>query len=325
MSSTSNDLSPEDIETVHIFSNVTAAFSISALAIFFIINLCCSKEKMNFSLKLICNLFFADLLYTLSNLLANIPPTFGLCCQFQAALRTFSLWTSIIWASLIGYVAYVKTVENKYRIELKYGQMALFAYGLPFLISILPFFPFPVSYGNIGPVCWFVNQDGKDSTQIQSLMFLFWAWIAVATTAYYYVNVFVYLKRLELTIQAIKIKRVLIFPIILFSAFLPMTIIALGLFQNYHFQIKIWHNLALHSLGLCNVLAYGYQRMTGCCLSTNSNQEVLENDTSDDSDEEDTPQRDDSLLIDDRSLIADNYFMSNSLKRGLLDARNIEP
>ena len=141
--------------------------------------------------------------------------------------------------------------------------MLFLGHGLPLLISTIPFFPVPIQYKTNGAYCWVIGKDDVATAKGKFAILLIWAWVAISITTFFYYRVFKYLKDLEISTAVLEVKKVLIFPIILYIAFIPVTIVDLQLFPKYFFELKILHIICLHSLGILNVLAYGYQRIKG--------------------------------------------------------------
>jgi len=139
--------------------------------------------------------------------------------------------------------------------------MLFFGYGFPLLVSSIPLLAPPIHYKSNGAYCWVIGKDDHSTTVGKFAILLFWAWIVIAITTYFYIRVFKYLKDLEISNTVLEVKKVLIFPIILYIAFIPVTIVDSQLFPQYFFQLKILHIVSLHSLGVLNVLAYGLQRI----------------------------------------------------------------
>ena len=245
------------------FNNTTSILSFLALSLFFGNVWLSSNMHINFSLKLICNLFFADLLYTLCNLLSNVSMNSLFLCGLEGSLRGYSLLSSVLWATTIGWVAFAKTVCNDLGVEKHYKKMLLFNYTIPIIVVIIPFLPLPIKYQWNGTYCYIMGETERITDYAKFGVLLIWVWVGIAITTYYYTRVFMYLKQLQISAFVLEIKKVLIFPVILYIAFLPVTIVDFHLFPDYYFELKIAHVVSLHSLGILNVLAYGYQRIKG--------------------------------------------------------------
>jgi len=252
------------------FNNTATGLSFLALSLFFGNVWLSSNTKTNFSLKLITNLFFSDLLYTFANILSNLSMNSTAICKIEGSLRSYSLLSSVFWATSIAYVAYAKTVQNDLTVEKSYGKMLAINYLIPVLATIIPFLPLPLQYKWNGTYCYIVGNTEEITDYAKFGVLLIWVWLGISVTTYYYIRVFIYLKKLEISTLVLEIKKVLIFPIILYIAFLPVTIVDFHLFPNYYFELKIAHVVSLHSLGILNVLAYGYQRIRGNMSITSS-------------------------------------------------------
>jgi len=263
---TNPPLTDSEKHILAISNNVTSVASFIALIIFFVnISLQYSK-RMNFPLKLICNLFFTDLIYSISNILSNFSGASKIVCTVEGITRNFGCWSTVVWATCIAYSAYSMTVENNIRINKKYRMMLFIGYVVPTLFALLPLLPISVEYRHNGAYCIPALTGDlakfQDNTIIlEFLLLLGWVWIGIAMTAYYYIRLFLYLRNLEFSYQVLEVKKVLIFPVMMFLAFIPVTLDDFALFPKYHFELVLSFTIILHGLGFFNVLAYGYQRM----------------------------------------------------------------
>jgi len=271
-------------EFLAISNNLVSVGSFVALVIFFVTIVFSSSKQMSFPLKLICNLFFADFIYSISNLMPNLSRQYPYACNIEGILRIFGCWASVFWATIISYSAYCLTVKNDFSIIQKYRMMLVIGYIMPSLFAAVPFLPIPVDYTYNGAFCIpMYSKPGIDLAEktektilIQFLFFLGWAWVAIFLTTYYYIKLFSYLRDLELDSSIVEVKKILIFPVLLLIAFIPMTLDNLVLFPSFHFPLLAFYTIVLHALGLLNVLAYGYQRMR-----SKKAPEVQENDKKD--------------------------------------------
>jgi len=273
------------IEFLAISNNIVSIGSFLALIIFFASIAFTSAKKMSFPLKLICNLFFSDFIYSISNLMPNLSRQYPYACNIEGILRIFGCWASVFWATIISYSAYCLTVRNDFSIVRKYRTMLVIGYIVPVLFSLVPFLPIPIDYTYNGAFCIpMYSAPGIDLAEktektivIQFLFFLGWAWVAIFLTTYYYIRLFSYLRGLELDSSILEVKKILIFPVLLLIAFIPMTLDNLVIFPSFHFPLLAFYTIVLHALGLLNVLAYGYQRMRSSANKIVDNEEEKNN------------------------------------------------
>jgi len=251
------------INVLHICNNVTSTLSFVALLFFFTYIFRYSPEKITFPIKLLCNLFFADFVYTISNLISNLSGDSDTVCKIEGFLRTFSLWASVLWATMIAAVAYARTVKNAITIEHKYPLLVLIGYVFPLLISTIPLWSTSISYEYNQVYCWVVGKDDQQTALIGVLIFGVWMWIATMITTYLYIRIILFLKNLGFSNSIIQMKKLLVFPVILYITFIPVTIDDLNLLPKYKYIFTVLHVILGHSLGLFNLVAYGYQRIRG--------------------------------------------------------------
>jgi len=249
-----------------ISNNVTSVASFVALVIFFVNISFQSSKRMNFPLKLICNLFFTDLIYSISNILSNFSGDSTLICDIEGVTRNFGCWSTVVWATCIAYSAYSMTVQNNIRINRHYNKMLFIGYVAPISIALLPILPIPAEYKHNGAYCipaltGVLAEFQEHTIILEILLLLGWVWIGIAMTTYYYIRLFLYLRDFEFGSSVLEVKKVLIFPVMMFIAFVPVTIDDFALFPEYHFELVLAFTIFLHGLGFFNVIAYGYQRM----------------------------------------------------------------
>jgi len=259
---------------LQICNNITSSLSFVALILFFTYIFYWSSEKITFPLKILCNLFVADFVYTITNLISNFSPKNQTICDIEGFMRTFSLWASILWATIIAVVAYARTVRNSITIEKRYPIFLLIGYVFPLFIATIPLWQGSIFYESNNVYCWVVGKDDQETAIVGIVIFGLWMWLATLLTTYLYVRVFLYLKNLGISNHIIQIKKVLIFPVILYITFIPVTIDDLNLLPNYKYVFTVLHVILGHSLGLFNLIAYGYQRIRGGLAQRNSKHDM---------------------------------------------------
>ncbi len=263
---TNPDFTESQKYALSVTNNIISACSFIALSLFLVGVSLKKYPKKAFSLRLLCNLFFTDLLFSVANLLCNFSYDDPVLCQIEGAIRHFGCWSTVLWATIIAYSAYSLTVNNDIKIEGKYLKMIYVGYGLPVIMAILPLFPIPVSYSYNGAYCLLTYDggatvDASKTKMAQFFLLLAWVWLAIILTTYYYIRLFNFLKRLHITSQLLEIKKILVFPVLLFLAFIPVTIDDFAWFPKHHFAIAMTSTIFLHGLGFLNVFTYGLQRI----------------------------------------------------------------
>jgi len=262
---TNPDFTEDQKYALSLANNVISSCSFIALGIFFFGVSLKTYPKKTFSLRLICNLFFAILLYNISNLLCNFSSDSPVFCQIEGAIRNFGCWSTVLWVTIMAYSAYSIIVLNDTRIDGKYLKMIFIGNAVPVVIALIPFLPVPVTYSYNGAYCLLVYNhggtlDAETTKWVQFFLLEGWIWVALLLTTFYYLRLFNLLKKLHLTSQIVEIKRMTIFPLLFFLAFLPITINDLALFPKYHFALSMIATVTLHGLGVCYVFTYGSQR-----------------------------------------------------------------
>jgi len=263
---TNPDFTESQKYALSVTNNIISACSFIALSLFLVGVSLKKYPKKAFSLRLLCNLFFTDLLFSIANLLSNFSYDDPVLCQIEGAIRHFGCWSTVLWATIIAYSAYSLTVNNDTKIEGKYLKMIYVGYGIPVVMAILPLFPVPFSYNYNGAYCLLTyngggTMDANKTKLTQFFLLLAWVWLAIILATYYYIRIFNFLKRLQITHHLLEIKKILVFPVLLFLAFIPVTIDDFAWFPKHHFALTMTATVLLHGLGLLNVFAYGMQRL----------------------------------------------------------------
>jgi len=262
---TNPDFTEDQKYALSLTNNIISSCSFIALGIFFFGVSLKAYPKKSFSLRLICNLFFAVLLYNISNLLCNFSSESTFFCQIEGAIRYFGCWSTVLWATIMAYSAYSIIVNHDTKIDGKYLKMIFIGNAVPVALALIPFLPVPLTYSYNGAYCLLVYNhggtlDAQTTKWVQFFLLEGWIWVALLLSTYYYLRLFNFLKRVHLTSQIVEIKKTIIFPVLFFLAFLPITINDLALFPKHHFALSMIATVSLHGLGVCYVFTYGSQR-----------------------------------------------------------------
>jgi len=259
------ELTPSQQQILSIVHNITTFGSFGALLLFFIRIWFFPSKKISFSLKLIHNLFFADLIYCISNLLSNLSKAHSSICTVEGVLRILGCWSTVVWATLIAHSAYMMTVKNNLQMDRRYPKMIILGYFIPLIVALLPLIPeSSVKIGYNGAFCVPMYHNAHNTYQymtiiVQFAMVLGWAWLGIIFTTFYYFKIFKYLRRLGFDSKTMEVRKLLIFPVLLFIAFIFVTIDDFMIFPQWHFELLVLVSISLHGLGLFNVIAYGCQ------------------------------------------------------------------
>lgn len=247
------------------------------------------RKLRKFAFKLIFLLSIADLIFSISNFLifedADLKPES--LCKMQAFFLYFSSISSVFWTSIIAYsLHYIVTHSSTRKIQKKLKLFCALGYGIPFCLSILPFF-----WGRYGPRsfvtdasnswCGIIrNEDETDRTAtiIDSLVRMGPVVCCFFYNFYKYKKVHNHFQQFNAKTELMDTidKKIILFPMIpIFCWLIEIVFRVLEIFPNIFVYTKqpkyqedlIWlytleaiDMVLINSHGLLNFLLYGMTR-----------------------------------------------------------------
>lgn len=242
-----------------------------------------------FAFKLIFLLSISDLIFSISNFLIfedadQKPAAF---CKIQAFFLYFSSISSVFWTSIIAYsLHHIVTHSSTRKVQKKIQLFCVVGYGIPFCLSILPFF-----WSKYGPRsfvtdasnswCGIMRDDNifdKNATIIDSVVRLGPVFCCFIFNVYKYWKVHVHFKQYNSKTELMDTidKKIKFFPILPILCWLIEIVfrileVSTNIFvykdqQKYDDDLKWLYTLEaidmvlINSHGLLNFLLYGMTR-----------------------------------------------------------------
>jgi len=191
--------------------------------------------------------------------------------------------------------------------------MKLLGYGIPLLVSLMPFLPFAsFKYGQMGAYCWLENRSEDENLQkwVSLVMIRGWILLAIGITTYWYIRVYLVVRSFQC--KGVSARKLFMYPLILLVSFFP--VIVESLFENTRWigGIMIFHMITQHSNGFLNAITYGLQ----------TTQPILKIQNKKTSVESEKRERDSSLNSEGSTIRVVTDDCESELRKELLRAEN---
>lgn len=164
--------------------------SLSIIGALFIIVVYFSMKRLRgmFAFRLIMYLATSDLLFSAAMWLGPLDHEESMCMLQAVAISLFGLST-VLWTMAIALTMYLVVLSKCRNVEIHEGLMVLICYGVPIVVSLLPFFS--GSYGS--SLEWCGLQNNRNGAIWQVIIFYGPLWTAFAVNTYCYWEIRQYL------------------------------------------------------------------------------------------------------------------------------------
>lgn len=299
------ELTERQIEILLFLGNIVNTISAAFLIAFFILT-SKLKERLPIVSILMKNLFFANLIYCFANFLSNLSESHPDICSIEGFLRQFSLFSILIWGSILSRVIYFKVSNNVSYVTSSLSLQYSLAYLVPLIIAALPLLNFGgLEYRYSEAFCW-IYHGNRTAYKIFSVLILyFWIWSCIVFISYNTFRVIQLISQYDSTLTNLVYSRLIAYPIMLFLIFIPETIDWFELWPGHPFIFACMHLLLARSIGFFNVVTYGLQRLKEGYRQPTSLSMVR---VQDEYEEESSTQNSKRSIKDNEN--CDNYFRS---------------
>jgi hypothetical protein len=231
------------------------------------------------ALKLILGIAFADLFYSVANIISAIPKTedVNTYCQVEGFLREFSAFMSIFLATSTAILCYKESHgrlnmnrSSKFFSQTRFLFKSFGICGIASLaLAVAPFiFNKKLVYVKKTLFCWVGSAEPNPDVKTNFLILMIFEGIPL--TVGLIITLFGYCKAISNTKQVlgsfletvgVDVYKLLWYPAVLFIVFIPSLIDnAYQVFtKNPILGVEIAHILLTHSIGFLNAIVYGIQ------------------------------------------------------------------
>lgn len=260
--------SEEEQEAIRIAMDVSLSLSLTG-SVFILSMYALFPDLRGFAFKLVFCMTIADAGKAICKLqVAFLLPTYGAFCYIAAVADTFCALSSVLWTSTIAWSLYITVVRGREDIESLKGYFHLYSWGIPLLITPLPFIT--DSYGPAQGWCWIAASKNSIwlGTMWRLIAFYGPLWLVIPFNIYSYARVIRAIRMHansalseSVYIRDTLIRRLRFYPLVLIICYAPVTVKRIYDFIDPE-ESNIYLGLASACMmclnGLLNAVVYGF-------------------------------------------------------------------
>eukprot|EP00698_Gefionella_okellyi_P022818 TRINITY_DN7621_c0_g1_i1.p1 TRINITY_DN7621_c0_g1~~TRINITY_DN7621_c0_g1_i1.p1 ORF type:complete len:447 (-),score=46.38 TRINITY_DN7621_c0_g1_i1:112-1452(-) len=196
-------------------------------------------------------------------------------CLFQAIFLSYTTLCTIIWPLFIAITLFLIVVKHDAHVERLEKWFHLFAWGVPVILTLLPFSTWP--WGPAGILCWITQNNGGQYWRIFQVYF--WVWCVIIVDAALYIAIIYHIRQGTKVLAGdaaqrsarrrnAELIRLSMYPLIMTVSYFWATVdrVQNMLGESPIFWIQVLHIMFIGLAGLLNSIAYATSPKVRQCV-----------------------------------------------------------